>query len=73
MSTGTLMARTTKKAPAKAADFKTIGVRSSPEWSDWVERLAKAHRTTVAGVIDRALTEWALDKGFDEHPPERVP
>ena len=56
-----------KPAPAP----KTLGVRVSAEYSDWVERLAKANRTTIAGLIDQALAGHAERIGFEEAPPER--
>jgi hypothetical protein len=52
---------------------KNISFRVSGEYSEWLERLAKRHRTTLAGLIDRAIAEWAESQGFDEPPPERMP
>jgi hypothetical protein len=52
---------------------KNISYRVSGEYGDWLERLAKRHRTTVAGVMDRAIVEWAQSQGFDVPPPERMP
>lgn len=56
------------KAPAVP---KTIGIRVSPEYAEWVERLARANRTTIAGLVDQALAGHAERIGFDETPPER--
>jgi hypothetical protein len=50
---------------------KTIGLRVSGEYGEWLERLAKRHRTTVAGIIDRAVAEWAESQGYEEAPPTR--
>jgi hypothetical protein len=61
------------KAKGKARNYRIIGVRATDEWADWLERLAEAHRTTVAGLVDRALTEWAESRGFAEKPPKRTP
>jgi hypothetical protein len=53
--------------------YRTIGVRASNEWAKWCEGAARHFRTrTVAGLIDRALAEWAEAKGYPA-PPERVP
>jgi hypothetical protein len=60
-----------KKKPD--AGPKTIGVRATAEYAEWLERLAKHYRTTVAGVIDRALAEWTETEGYPERPPERTP
>jgi hypothetical protein len=52
---------------------KTIGFRVSGAYGVWLERLAKRYRTTVAGLMDRAVAEWAESQGYDEPPPERMP
>lgn len=66
------MARPKKRAEKKApVGHRTIGVRASAEWSEWLEKLAAHFRTTNAGIIDRALAEWAESNGFPEKPPER--
>lgn len=41
--------------------------------ANWLDRLARKHRTTIAGVMDRAIAEWAASQGFEEPPPERMP
>ena len=61
------------KGKAKGKPYRLIGVRATPDWADWLERLAEAHRTTVAGLVDRALSEWAEARGFPEKPPKRTP
>lgn len=53
--------------------FVRIGIKATPEWSEWLARAAKHFRTTSAGLIDRALAEWTAAQGFKEAPPERVP
>lgn len=67
-----LMARP-KKQPKKETPPKTIGIRASVEWAEWVEGLAKHYRTNVAGIIDRALAEWAKSENYPSVPPERIP
>ena len=62
-----------KKQEAKPSGPRTIGVRSSADWADWLDRLARHCRTDVAKVIDAALARHARAEGFDEPPPERVP
>ena len=61
-----------KKKIDPSAPPKTIGVRATQEWSEWVEGLARHYRTNVAGVIDRALAEWAESEGYPDRPPERL-
>jgi hypothetical protein len=64
-----------KKRPIESADPqpKTIGYRVSGEYGAWLDRLAKRYRTTLAGLLDRALAEWAESQGYEERPPERMP
>jgi hypothetical protein len=52
---------------------KTIGVRATGEWADWIERAARHCRTDVAKLIDAAVAEYVKVRGFDEPPPERIP
>jgi hypothetical protein len=52
---------------------KTVGIRVSAEYADWLEELARHYRTTIAGVIDRALAEWTETQGYPKRPPVRTP
>lgn len=52
---------------------KTIGYRVSGEYGEWLKRLARRYRTSVTGIMDRAVAEWAQAQGFDEEAPERMP
>jgi hypothetical protein len=61
------------RPPKPPVSLRTIGFKATHEWSAWLERFAKRNRTTVAGVIDRALAEMAKAQGDPEEPPERVP
>jgi hypothetical protein len=45
-----------------------VGLRARREWVEWLERLAAKNRTTKVGVIDRALTEFAIRTKFEEPP-----
>ncbi len=45
-------------------------IRGSAEWKGWLEGLAKAHRQSVAGLIDTALARLAKEIGYKD-PPER--
>lgn len=65
--------RPKKTARKGAPDPKTIGLRVSGEYAQWLENLARRHRTTVAGLIDRAVAEWAQAQGYEEPAPERMP
>jgi hypothetical protein len=63
------MARPKKKA---SRQYKTVGIYASIEWTEWLEKMAQHYRTTVAGLVDRALSEWAQTNGYPERPPLRV-
>ncbi len=64
-----------KKAPANgevAAGRKSITtLKGSPEWAEWLGGLSTHFRTSVTGVIDRALAEWAEANGYPIKPPPR--
>ena len=74
MSAGATVARP-KKRPGRpkkdVAGAKVIGVRSSPEWAEWLERAAKYCRTDIAKLIDVSVVEYARARGFKEEAPER--
>ena len=60
------------EAKSKAEARKSITtLKGSPEWAEWLEGLARHFRTTVTGVIDRALAEWAETNGYPVKPPPR--
>ena len=67
-----------KKAPADAEPKPVqskpretiLSLKGATEWSVWLGDLSAKFRTTKAGIIDRALTEFAERNGFRE-PPER--
>ena len=73
MKTGATMA----KRPAKKPDANEIVVKALKmrrEYAEWLERVAEADRSTVAALIDRALTHYASSKlQFTEPPPRRTP
>lgn len=72
MPPGTTMGRP-KKNIERAPRPRTVGIRASAEWADWLERLAKHMRTDIAKLMDACAAEYAKNHGFDEPPPERVP
>lgn len=64
-----------KKTAVKASALKpkTIGYRVSGEYGAWLDGLAKHFRSTTAGIIDRAVAEWAESQGYKAKAPERMP
>jgi hypothetical protein len=74
MTMGTMTVGRPKKIAKKGATPpKTIGFRVSGEYGEWLDGLARHHRTTVAGVMDRAIAEWAEGQGYPAKAPERMP
>ncbi len=67
------MGRPKSKKGKATPPLKTLGIKASEPWAEWLERFAKHQRTTVASLIDRSLAKQAEAEGFDEPPPERVP
>lgn len=72
---GTAVGRPKKILPKGKTepDGKSVGFRVSSEYAVWLEGLAERYRTTVAGVIDRALAEWSKSEEYEIKPPKRVP
>jgi len=73
MPSGTTVGRPKKLAGKKPTGPKTIGVRSTPEWADWIDRAARHCRTDIAKLIDASVAEYVKARGFSESPPERIP
>ena len=62
-----------KPAPAEVPSPRgmILSVRGTPEWRDWLNRLAEHNRVKVADAIDHAVVAWARQTGFTEPPPKR--
>lgn len=71
MTAGTTMAK--KKPSRKAVEFRTVGMRATVGWAEWLERAAKFCRTDVAKLIDASVADYVKERGFSEAPPERIP
>jgi hypothetical protein len=77
---GTTMARPKKKGARSPKNkerqgpgFRTIGIRVSEAYAEWLDRAAKHSRVTIAAFLDRGAAREARFAGFDEAPPERIP
>jgi hypothetical protein len=46
-------------------------VRGTPEWGEWLLRLAEHCRATASELADDALAAYAKQQGFAEKPPRR--
>jgi hypothetical protein len=74
MAEALMMARK-KAAPKKApvtTSTRSLAFRVNDEYAAWVERLAAANRSTLAGLFDQALSHYAVKIGFTEPAPERT-
>lgn len=75
---GTLMAkkkahgRSPKNKERSGPGFRTIGIRVSAAYADWLANAARYDRVTIAAFLDRAAADRARAIGFDETPPERI-
>ncbi len=73
LAEGGLAVAKPKKGAKGAKGPKTLGVRTSAEWAEWIEKGAKFCRTDVAKLIDVAVADYLKARGFTEPPPERIP
>lgn len=73
VTAGALTVGRPKKDAKKKSGPKTVGIRVSGEYAEWLTRLMKHCRMDIAKMTDRAWAELARKEGFDEPPPERVP
>ena len=46
-------------------------IKGSSRWAEWLKRLAEHDRNTLIGLIDRSVTEYARNHGFQDPPPKR--
>lgn len=65
METGAAMAKK-KRAPKEMV----VAIRGSAEWKAWLDGFAEFARQTRVSLIDVALEEYAVKKGY-KVPPRR--
>jgi hypothetical protein len=71
-SKGVNMSPKPKRPESKQPEMKTVGVRSTRAWADWLERGAKFCRTDTAKLLDSAAVDYLKARGFDEPAPPRL-
>ena len=54
---------------AKDRPYKAIAFRVYQAYAEWLEDCAARDRSTVAALLDRAVTAYAKDQGWPEPPP----
>jgi hypothetical protein len=47
-----------------------FGIRATPEWREWANRLAESEAVNFSDLVARALKVYAKEVGFPE-PPKR--
>ena len=52
--------------------FKTLGYRVSSAYRDWITRAAAVNRSTISGLIDQAVAQYAREIGVQDAPPDRT-
>jgi hypothetical protein len=65
--------RSPKNKERQESGFRTIGIRVSDAYAEWLAEVAKRDRATIAGFLDRAAADRAQAIGFEKVPPERIP
>jgi hypothetical protein len=74
---GAVMAKKKLSKPKNKAregpGFRTLGIRMSHEYAQWLADAAKHDRVTIAAFLDKAAAEHARAVGFQPPPPERIP
>ena len=61
-----------KKKPMKAEKKITVvSLKGTPEWRDWLQEGAEQCRTDVAKLMDAAVIEYLVKRGFTKSPPKR--
>jgi hypothetical protein len=66
-------ARSPKNKERQGPGFRTIGIRVSDAYAEWLAEAAKYDRVTIAAFLDRAATDRARVIGFTQAPPARIP
>jgi hypothetical protein len=57
---------------AAAKTMKTLGYRVGLPYLAWVEKVARANRSSISGLIDQAIVDRALKLGVTDPPPDRT-
>jgi hypothetical protein len=65
-------ARSPKNKERPDPGFRTIGIRASAAYADWLTRAADYDRVTIAAFLDKAAADRASQIGFTEPPPRRI-
>jgi hypothetical protein len=64
-------AYTLKPRPKRLARA-ALYLQASPEWLEWLRRLAKIKRPDLAKLVDHATALYAQNRGFDEWRRDRI-
>lgn len=62
-----------KNKAREGPGFRTLGIRVSDEYAEWIAGASKFDRMTIAAFIDKAVADRAKAIGYQLAPPERIP
>ena len=67
------MAKKAEKAdvPKEPGRVTIIGLKGTPAFAAWVDRLHQHLRLPLPTLFEHALIELAKSRGFEEEPPQR--
>jgi hypothetical protein len=69
---GVDMGRPKRKLPKPAPAYRTIGIRATVEWCEWLDKVAQHCRTDVSKLVDQAVLDYARAHEFNDPPPSRI-
>jgi hypothetical protein len=64
--------RSPRNKERAAPGFRTIGIRVSDAYAEWLAQAARHDRATIAAFLDRAASDRAREIGFATPAPERI-
>lgn len=59
------------KTGSRAPRVPAFGIRATPEWREWVDRLAESEDVNFSDLVARALKLYAKQVEFPEPAPKR--
>jgi hypothetical protein len=71
-ASGSTPKRKRGRPAAGVKTMKTLGYRVGELYSEWLERVASANRSSVSGLIDQAVAKYAREIGVTDSPPDRT-
>jgi hypothetical protein len=57
---------------ADAKTMKTLAYKATPEYLEWLLKVASKNRTNIPTMIDQSVAKYARDIGVADVPPDRT-